>query len=66
MLSCYQATRLMSQALDERIVLSQHVQLMLHLRMCNGCRNFRQQLADLRTITSAFARGENENQNKVT
>ncbi|NHB93353.1 zf-HC2 domain-containing protein [Photorhabdus cinerea] len=66
MLSCYQATRLMSQELDEKIVLSEHVQLMLHLRMCDGCRNFRQQLADLRTITSAFARGENENQNKVT
>ncbi|WP_445495732.1 zf-HC2 domain-containing protein [Photorhabdus sp. SF281] len=64
MLSCSQATRLMSQAQDEKIMLSQRVQLMLHLRMCDGCRNFRQQLADLRTITSAFARGENENQNK--
>ncbi|WP_350306620.1 anti-sigma factor family protein [Photorhabdus viridis] len=64
MLSCYQATRLMSQAQDEKIMLSQRVNLMLHLRMCAGCRNFRQQLADLRTITSAFTRGENENQNK--
>ncbi|MFD0709899.1 hypothetical protein C6H64_22250 [Photorhabdus luminescens] len=64
MLSCYQATRLMSQAQDEKIMFSQRVQLMLHLQICDGCRNFKQQLADLRTITSAFARGENENQNK--
>jgi predicted anti-sigma-YlaC factor YlaD len=48
MLSCRDATRLMSDAQDRKLGLAERVQLELHLAMCKGCRNFNEHMAFLR------------------
>jgi len=48
MLTCKEVSRLASQGLDRRLGLGERVRLRLHLAICDGCRNFRRQLAFLR------------------
>lgn len=48
MLSCKQATELMSQSQDQRLGLRERFALRMHLLMCLGCRNFDRQLVFLR------------------
>ena len=52
MLSCKQATVLMSQSQDRKLGLKEKLNLRLHLLMCKGCRNFDRQMAFLRQATS--------------
>lgn len=54
MLNCIHATRLMSQAQDGPLALAERLALRWHLLKCQGCRHFRQQLGDLRTVSRAF------------
>jgi len=44
MLSCKQASQLISQSLDRRISLRERISLRLHLVVCDFCRRFNQQL----------------------
>lgn len=44
MLSCKQATQLMSQAGDRRLGLREALQLRLHLLICKACLNYRRQV----------------------
>lgn len=48
MLTCREATELMSQAQDRRLGLRERLGLRLHLMVCAGCTNFRRQLDVLR------------------
>jgi ABC-type polysaccharide/polyol phosphate transport system ATPase subunit len=48
MLSCKEATQLVSQGLDRRLGLAERVALRLHLLICDGCTQFRRQTAFLR------------------
>lgn len=48
MLTCQQVTRLLSEAQDRKLRLREKLPLNLHLMMCSGCDNFRQQLDFLR------------------
>ena len=48
MLSCREATRLLSEAQDRKLVLPEKLQLEIHLALCKGCRNFRKQMSFLR------------------
>jgi len=48
MLSCKEATRLLSEAQDRKLVLPEKLQLEIHLAMCTGCRNYRRQMSFLR------------------
>jgi hypothetical protein len=48
MLSCREATRLLSEAQDRNLVLPEKLQLEIHLALCKGCRNFRKQMSFLR------------------
>lgn len=48
MISCKEATELMSQGQDRRLALSERATLRLHLLFCAGCANFRRQLDVLR------------------
>ena len=52
-LTCKEATRLASQGLDRRLGLAERLALRLHLLICEGCSNFRKQVA---FIHSALAR----------
>lgn len=44
MLSCNDATKLMSQSQDKTLTLKQRTRLKLHLLMCSGCTNFNKQM----------------------
>lgn len=48
MLTCKQASQLISQSLDQPLSLPQRLQLKVHLFLCGACRRFRQQLHLLR------------------
>ena len=55
MLSCKDATRLMSEAQDRKLGLAERLRLDMHLAMCKGCRNFNEQMAFLRRACRAWA-----------
>jgi putative zinc finger protein len=48
MLSCKEATSLVSQGLDRRLGFGERLALRLHLLACDGCANFSRQVAFLR------------------
>jgi len=48
MISCKQATELMSQGQDRPLTPSERIGLRIHLLFCAGCVNFRRQLDFLR------------------
>ena len=50
MLSCKQATQLVSQGLDRRLGVFERATLRLHLLICSGCRNFGAQALFLRRM----------------
>jgi hypothetical protein len=47
-LSCKEATRLVSQGLDRELGFGERVMLRVHLAICDGCTNFKDQVALLR------------------
>jgi len=55
MLSCKEATQLVSQGLDRRLGFAERVALRLHLLICNGCTEFRKQTAFLRQAMKRLA-----------
>ena len=48
MLTCKEATRVMSEAQDRPLAVGERLQLEMHLAICRGCRNYRQQIDFLR------------------
>lgn len=48
LLSCKQATRLLSESLDRPLGLTERLELRLHLKICTGCRRYQQQLRLIR------------------
>ena len=48
MLSCKEAARLVSQGLDRKLGFGERVMLRVHLAICGGCTNFKDQVAFLR------------------
>lgn len=57
MLTCAQATRLISDAQDMQLSLRQRVALRLHLLICRGCANFRKHAHWLRQLAGHYADG---------
>lgn len=55
MLSCKEVTRLVSQGLDRKLSFSERVRLRVHLGICDGCTNFRDQMAFLRAAMAKLA-----------
>jgi len=54
MLSCKQATRLISQSQDRDLSIAEKLQLKLHLAMCKGCMHFQSQMGFLRRACSGY------------
>jgi hypothetical protein len=46
--TCKESAELLSQAQDRPLTLREKFALYVHLPLCNGCRNFRKQLAFIR------------------
>jgi hypothetical protein len=54
MLSCKEVTLLLSEAQDRPLKLTEKMQLEMHLAMCSGCQNFRQQMKFLRLACQRY------------
>jgi hypothetical protein len=54
MLSCKEATRLLSQRQDRALTMSENVKLRLHLVACFACTRFARQLAFMRMALSRW------------
>lgn len=48
MLSCKEASHLMSEALDRKLSWRESLGLKLHVSMCDGCANFQKQMSVIR------------------
>ncbi len=46
---------MISEGLDRELGWSENVAVRVHLLMCDGCRNFAQQMRALRTFARAFS-----------
>ena len=57
MLSCKQATELMSQEQDRPLSLTERFGLRLHVWICAGCANYRRQMNVLRSACRRFGGG---------
>ncbi len=57
---CRNATRLMSEAQERPLSVTEKISLKLHLIMCSGCHNFKDQMNTLRLMTRAYAKKKNE------
>ncbi len=64
MLTCKQASQLISQSLDQPLSWSQRLQLKMHLLLCSTCNRFRQQLLLLRAALLKF-RNQIENDSTI-
>lgn len=60
MMICRDATRLMSEAQERPLSITERVSLKLHVIMCSGCHNFKDQMNSLRLMTRAYAKRKNE------
>ncbi len=57
-LSCKEASHLVSQGLDRRLGFAERLALRLHLAICNGCSNFSKQVAFLRKAMRRLAESD--------
>ena len=60
MLSCEEATRLLSEAQDRKLVLPEKLRLEMHMAMCKGCRNYRKQMSFLREACRRLGQRQGE------
>lgn len=60
MMSCQQATRLISESQDRPLSLSEKMALKVHVMMCTGCKNFSLQLPFISQAMRAYAKGKDE------
>lgn len=61
MLTCKEATHLISEALDRPLSWHERLRLRTHLAFCSGCQAFQRQLDFLRTASRRFlARRDDE------
>lgn len=58
MLSCKQATELMSQEQDRALSVAERIGLRLHVWICAGCHNYRRQMHVLRAACRRFGGGD--------
>ena len=57
MLTCREATALMSQEQDRPLTFAERIGLRLHVWICNGCNNYRRQMGVLRDACRRFGSG---------
>ncbi len=55
--SCKEVSKLLSQAQDRRLGWREKLGLELHLKLCDGCNNFRRQLDFIRAAVQRYRDG---------
>jgi hypothetical protein len=58
LLSCKQSARLLSQSQDRKLAFGERMALRVHLAICDGCRNVRDQFDFLRQAARALSESE--------
>lgn len=56
--TCRETSEVLSRAEDRPLTFGEKVVLFIHMPLCNGCRNFRKQLAFLRRAAREYIRRE--------
>lgn len=56
MMSCHQATQLLSEKLDRPLETKEKISLGVHTTMCPACRRFAQQMEELRSISKRYTK----------
>ena len=64
MMNCHEATKLMSESQERQLSMTERMSLRMHLMMCSGCTNFKEQMGALRVMTRTFAKGKDEQEKK--
>jgi hypothetical protein len=54
MLTCKEATHLLSEGQDRKFTAAERVRLEMHLLICSGCSNFRKQMDFLRSACRRY------------
>ena len=54
--TCRETSELLSQAQDRALTTREKLVLYVHLPLCNGCRNFREQVGFLRRAAREYLR----------
>lgn len=54
MLTCRQATQLLSEKQDRQLLLREQSNLQLHLLVCRSCRHYGKQIRTLSQLSKAF------------
>jgi hypothetical protein len=57
MITCKEATHLVSEGLDRNLGVMERVRLRLHLLICDGCTNFSKQMAFIRKALERLSNG---------
>ncbi|MFZ1546199.1 MAG: zf-HC2 domain-containing protein [Candidatus Nitrotoga sp.] len=65
MINCRNATRLLSEAQERPLSITERMALKLHVIMCSGCQNFKDQMDTLRLMTRAYAKKKNDHDEGV-
>ena len=60
MLTCRQATQLLSEQQDRQLLLKEQSGLQFHLMMCSSCRRFGKQMKTLSVLSKAYKRFDEE------
>jgi predicted anti-sigma-YlaC factor YlaD len=60
MLTCKNATQLLSEAQDRKLALSEKMRLEIHLALCKGCKNYRNQMKFLSQTCRRFVEERNK------
>ncbi|CAI8695400.1 zf-HC2 domain-containing protein [Burkholderia pyrrocinia] len=58
--ACKSIARLVSDSLDRPLTASEWLRVRVHLPICRGCRNFRDQIALLRTAGRSLGSGTHD------
>lgn len=64
MLGCRDATRLMSESQERPLSIGERMSLGMHIMVCKGCHNFKEQMGTLRAMMRAYAKGKSEREKK--
>ena len=59
MMNCKQATQLLSEKLDRPLSKKETIALYFHTTMCASCKNFSNQMEELRNISKLYSKGKN-------
>lgn len=57
MLNCREVTRLCSEERERKLTIREKLSLKMHLMMCKGCANFRQQMRFLGATAARYRKG---------